>query len=416
MMKKRQLSQSRLHVEGEVARDGKTFRRSLFGVLPCALLLSLCVLDGHELMEERRRVMDCDHVETEHREIVSYDQEPTKKVGPVVDVISVGSLLKEELQNAQERTFGSADAVRHFFRITERNDTDSTCFTDLTTEQMDQIISFCSKTDHQSYISKTFRGRLFEPKKHAGWMCAQKRPLDGLFQVLQRYLLGHDAIPDYLFIIDDDTFLNMERLVPDLVQHYPSDLPFVVAGCNYEFLTEAGITFPYGGFGSYLSRKAIERLIQPFYCDSRDEHSNLACWRLNLNALGEKKFYTEGMSVNDLMQSYSANLKLTDVEHWTDTGYCLHSDHALAYFLNFYHIAVPEGTVDRNTRPNDKVRRKNSYVGIIGESECHHERGNCTIDHRICHYIKPKQMDELFAIQARYPALYNSNESGRKIQ
>ena len=409
MMKKRQLSQSLLLVEVEVTKDNTTVnhRWSLISVFPFALLLTLCVLDGRELVAKHQTVADCAH--PRHDVPMVLNQQTTKLdelsvkskaiAGPSVDIISIGSLLKEEFQEAQLRTFGNSSGVRHFFQITERNDTDSSCFTELNTEQMDRIIDFCSKTDHQSYISEQFRGRLFQPKKHTGWMCAQKRPLDGLYQVLKRYVEGQYTIPEYLFIIDDDTFLNMDRLVPDLMQNYPPDQPFAVAGCNFNFLTESGITFPFGGFGTFLSRKAVERLIQPFYCDGRDEHSNLACWRLNMDALGEKQFYTEGMSVSDLMQAYAANLPLTGVQHWTTTGYCLHSDHALAYFINFYHIPVPEGTVPRNQRPNDKPRRKYKFVGLVGEQECLHQKENCTFDNRVCHYIKPAQMDSLFAEQ-----------------
>jgi hypothetical protein len=407
MMKKRQLSQSRLQVEAEVTRDGafhQYYRWNLFSMFPCALLLTLCFLDGREVVLKHHKVSDCAHPERQ----VSMGREESqttmlhaskKVIGPMVDIISIGSLLKEEFQDAQMRTFGSYSGVRNFFRITERNDTDAECFTELNTEQIDRIIEFCSNTKHQTYISEIFRGQLFEPKKHTGWMCAQKRPLDGLYQVLQRYVNGQDTIPDYVFVIDDDTFLNMNRLVPDLAQHFPADHPFAVAGCNFNFLTESGVTFPYGGFGSFLTRKAVERLIQPFYCDGRDEHSNLACWRLNMNAMGEKQFYKEGMSVSDLMHAYARNLPLTGVDHWTNTGYCLHSDHALAYFINFYHIMVPEGTVLRTERPNDKPRRKFSYVGLTGEHECLHQRENCTFDNRVCHYIKPVQMDALFEEQ-----------------
>jgi hypothetical protein len=264
---------------------------------------------------------------------------------------------------------------------------------------LDRIIDFCSETEHQSYISQTLRERLFHPKKQTGWMRAQKRPLDGLYQVLQQYVNGEFSIPDYLFIIDDDSYINMDRLTPDLLQNYPTHQPHVVAGCNFDFLEDSGISFPYGGFGTYLTKAAIARLTQPFYCDGRDEHSNLACWRLNLNALGEKPVYVEGMSVSDLMQAYGAQLPFTDVTKWTDTGYCLHSYHALAYFINFYHITVPDGTVGRFERPTDKVRRQYSFVGLAGANECRNERDQCSVGNRICHYMKPENMDHLYAEQ-----------------
>lgn len=319
----------------------------------------------------------------------------------VIDIISIGSLLKQEYQDAQVRTFGQHPSIRDFYRVTEKNDTDSACFTSLTTDQLDYIIDFCANTKDESYISSTLRKRLFEPKKHTGWMCAQKRPLDGLHQVLQRYKNNVTTIPDYLFIIDDDSYLNMDALTADLLHYHPVDKPFAVAGCNFNFLKSSGITFPYGGFGTYLTKAAIQRLIKPFYCDGRDDHSTLGCWRLNFNAIGEKQFFTEGMSVADLMQTYAAKLPFTDVESWTDTGYCFHSDHALAFFINFYHIPVADGTLALYRKPRDKIRRRNSFVALGGGNgtECLNEKELCSYQHRICHYITPRHMDELYAQQ-----------------
>jgi ElaB/YqjD/DUF883 family membrane-anchored ribosome-binding protein len=319
----------------------------------------------------------------------------------VIDVLSIGSLLKQEFQDAQVRTFGQHQSIRSFYRITERNDTDSKCFTSLTTDQLDFIIDFCANTKDESYISGTLRKRLFQPKKHSGWMCAQKRPLDGLHQVLTQYKNNVTTVPDYIFIIDDDTYLNMNALTTDLLHYYPVDQPFAVAGCNFNFLKTSGITFPYGGFGSYLTKAAIQRLIQPIYCDGRDEHSTLACWRLNINAIGEKQFFTDGMSVADLMQAYAAKLPFTDVESWTDTGYCFHSDHALAYFINFYHIPVPAGKLAEYGFPKDKMRRRHSYIALAGGNgtECQNEKENCSFKNRICHYITPTHMDQLYAQQ-----------------
>jgi hypothetical protein len=57
-----------------------------------------------------------------------------------------------------------------------------------------------------------FRTKVFNPKNNAGWMCAQKRPVDGLFNVLQNYKDGAMEAPQYLFIIDDDTYINMDSL------------------------------------------------------------------------------------------------------------------------------------------------------------------------------------------------------------
>lgn len=120
--------------------------------------------------------------------------------------------------------------------------------------------------------------------------------------------------------------------------------------------------FPYRGHATFLTKAAVERLIQPIICDdAQDEHdkfSKMACWRLQRDALKEKELYKPGMSVADLMQAYTSGLPFTGVDSWTNnnSGYCMHSDHTIAYFINFYHVAVPESTWPNSKNPTDKIR------------------------------------------------------------
>jgi hypothetical protein len=324
----------------------------------------------------------------------------------MVDIISVGSLLKEPFQQAQQRTFGGHVLVRNFFRVTERTDIDRECFTELTNDQIDEIENFCHKGQHVSKFAYKFRKMVFYPKKNAGWMCAQKRPIDGLYNVLQQY--KHDAmeLPQYLFIIDDDTYINMDSLSKILFKTFPAEIPNVVSGCVFDFFR--GFHFPYGGFGSFLSRAAIQRLLQPIYCNDRNAEGSIAdpftrysCWRLSENLMGEKDIFTEGMSIADLMNVFSSSQPFADVRRWK-TGYCFHSDHALAYFFNFYHIAVPESELEANFRVTDSLRKKYMYKELTNnyesgrKGECRNEKDKCTADNPICHYIVPSQMDALY--------------------
>jgi hypothetical protein len=319
----------------------------------------------------------------------------------VIDFISVGTIIKPDLQATQARTFGAHPAVRNFFQVTELNDTDMTCFSNFTDYQLIDLVNFCNNTVNQTPVSAVLRTRLFWPNRHtAGWVCAQKRPIDGLHIALSQYKTA--LLPSFLLIIDDDTYVNMDAMVKTLREAYPEDENRVVAGCRLTYPKKIAFAFPIGGFGSILTRGAVERLMKPIYCDgssAEDDFTRLACWRLNLNHVGEKDYFKEGMSIGDLMYKYSAELPFTRIDEWNGTGYCFHSDHTLGYFFNFYHIGAPL----KNAKLSDDLRVKYSYEYLVGESECKNEKRKCNSESRICHYVQPEQMETLHSQQRAIP-------------
>jgi hypothetical protein len=327
---------------------------------------------------------------------------PANKKGTIIDFISIGSLTKPEYQDAQERTFGSHMTVRNFFRITELNDTDATCYSNLTMAQLNSVVDYCKVLDGQSVVSKTLRERL-KPfpnhKRNTGWMCAQKRPVDGLRLALQRY--ESEPLPSYLIIVDDDSYIHMNSILETLRASHPEEESHLVGGCVFNYPKTLHFTFPYGGHGSILTRKAIENLIRPIYCGASnpDGFTRHACWRLGHNLVGERQFFWQGMSVADLIFTYSARLPFTGVDEWKNgTGFCFHSDQALGYFLGFYHIAVPDDQFIGN--PNDNLRKRFGFSNMAGgRAECNNEKKRCSTQNRICHYIEPQKMDRLFAAQ-----------------
>jgi hypothetical protein len=351
-------------------------------------------------------------------------------VDPWIDIISVGSLLKADLQDAQERTFASHNSVRQYFRVTELNDTDVLCSTNFTMRQLDTVNNFCKTLDGQSYVSTLLRQRLYKPKNHTGWMCAQKRPLDGLNLALQQYSKGTNrvnnetslpSLPNYLVILDDDTYMNMDYFVNNFPTMHPMDESHVITGCRLVHPKVIQFAFPFGGFGTILTRKAIENIIRPIYCDTDFWNTNMnlknngfnqmACWRLNQNLVGEKSFFRDGMSVADLMYAYSSGLSYTNVNEWSDgVGFCFHSDHALGYFIGFYHIAVPDEKwltleLDHDHQEkqtynifNDSLREDYGYLPLKqdGKLSCKFRGRKCTSEAPFCHYVQPKQMDDLY--------------------
>ena len=344
-----------------------------------------------------------------------------RSIKPLIDIISIGTILKPELQDAQQRTFGSHSAVRNFFRITELNDTDAACSTNLTTSQWANIFNFCKELENQTYVSTMLRQRVYNPKNHTGWLCAQKRPLDGIYLALQQYSSTsyETAMPDYLIVTDDDTYVNMDFMTNELSEIYPTFEAHIATGCLLIHPRKIHFSFPFGGFGTIITRKAIENLVLPIYCDSSRSDSllqasafnQMACWRLNQNLVGEKSFFRDGMSVLDLMYAYSSSLAFTRVDEWENgVGFCFHSDHALGYFLGFYHIAVPESKWSAwesnfNTEKprvdtffSDSLREEFGYSNLKrdGVSGCRFRGSRCSSRAPFCHYIQPSRMDSLY--------------------
>ena len=344
--------------------------------------------------------------------------------------MSIGSITKPEFQDAQERTFRTHPTVRDFYRINELNDTDSSCYTNLTTSQITHIRSFC-KQQHpgQNRVSRLVRQVMFHPLNHTGWVCAQKRPIDGLFLVLQQYKQQEHLIPNYLLISDDDTYLYMDALIQTLQRNHTSEIdkPNVIAGCAFKKSPRIQFVFPYGGFATVISKKAIQNLLKPIYCNNlpsnvhgttigkdstnvdqnhiQDGFNEAVCYRLQENTMGELPYFKNGMSVADLMYEYSSQLAFTKVSSWENgTGFCFHSDHALGYFFGFYHIAVPDSEYNTNndeTIDYEELRKSYGYTSLAGPKECRNIRRSCTTESRICHYMRPYEMDYLFDKQQK---------------
>ena len=109
-----------------------------------------------------------------------------------IDIISIGTIRRPEWQHAQQNTFVSHSTVRNFQRFNELNDTDIDCSTDLTQQQFNLIHQFCTRRDdQQSRIATLFGNERmnFKPINATGWLCAQKRRIDGLYKTLQPYIL-----------------------------------------------------------------------------------------------------------------------------------------------------------------------------------------------------------------------------------
>ena len=280
----------------------------------------------------------------------------------MIDIISIGSLQRPEYQDAQQATFATHPSVRHFFRIHEQDDVDQgdkNCPENLTWLQVQNISGFCGGMRHRvkdkhpflynlriKFANVQWLGRKTNP---VGWLCAQKRPMAGLYKVAQFYRNKNNPqpqqtqtqpnLPHFLMILDDDTYVHMDRVVDYLIQFQSEkyqethDKNLVMAGCVIRGrIKRFKWTFPFGGWGTIFNRGALETILTPLYCNTAtttinrdDERIRDICVKLQKDRIGEYQMYQEGMSLLDVMNAYVMREPYVDQASW-NLGFCLHSD------------------------------------------------------------------------------------------
>ena len=372
---------------------------------------------------------------------------------PVVDILSIGSKERLFFLNAQRRTMGLHYTVRSFVTVTEEDDIEQDCH-GLRRSDAREIIEFCRlPKEHEAKgplsIINTRRKDYTEWKKFVirkpkpvGWICAQKRASDGLHRLLQQYTQNTtfanvnsdpealDRLPDYVFIMDDDTFMDMTAVTDYLRALYDPNEPFIIAGCLLRYSTPTNsdtFTIPWGGFSTILSKGALQNLFRPIHCPgSHDPFSENACQRLQQNLFGEKRYFVDGMSVADLMFSYTSTTRYSDHKNWTldeekdDSipSYCAYSDWVWGFFFNYYNIGVHSGNPSYREVPEDRIRSyrlSELFVRNMKDprtrrfkGQCAHSDAGCTSDSHICHMVNTLQMRDYTKIfQERNPHHYD---------
>jgi len=264
--------------------------------------------------------------------------------------------------------------------MTEDYDEDHECATKLNPEEYLNVCRNSKRNPWDNSISSSasvkFRhknyplGRLlsngYTIDTCSGWICAQRRPGFGIGKRGQAYK-NSEELPDYLILIDDDTYINLDLFVSRMETKDPS-IPITYAG--HIFKLDEDYSFPWGGFGVIFSRGSLIKLIQPLHCvdDISYRYSNefetLACERLNQNTFGEKALFKEGMSISDLAYAISAR-----------PYFCMHSDHLVGYFINHYLLSETVSDIDPTS--DDRTRIHSYGRGV--------NRRGCVETSHICH-------------------------------
>jgi hypothetical protein len=327
----------------------------------CFTILSLLKLEPiarNSVQDHHNRIIDLPHEEKNlSKSTTSF----------TVDILSVGSINQLNLLHAQLNTIATHTSVRNFFNVTELDDADPNCHTDITGEHVKKVSVYC-RSRRAMWIGPIFQtlskqyGRwewLQKKKNPTGWLCAQVRPYSGLLKAQSHYKRTGQELPDYFLIFDDDTYYNMELFQKNFAT-VDSSAERVYSGCLVRLpIHMINFTFPFGGFGSILSKGALKKLFGRNQCpgldntandDSNNRSSNYNnnteelltkdsssayCSRLKENNAGELKYFTDGMSLVDLMYNYTSTDKYRDVDKWGfGSGFCMHSVRIIYFIYN----------------------------------------------------------------------------------
>lgn len=350
-----------------------------------------------------------------------------------VDILSVGSIQQLDLLHAQRTTFASHISIRNFFNVTENDDADPDCHKYLTWDDVQKVSSFCRNRppSGMSHVSRHMRGKyaraqwLQKKKNPVGWMCAQVRPTSGLMKAYQHYRDNiMEGLPDYFIIMDDDTYYDMEEFERNFGGMNSSEALYY-AGCLVrDPVHQINFTFPFGGFGSILSKGALRNLFEPIHCPTpplpsssssvlvNDQHQPL-CDRIAENNVDERPSFQTGMNLAQLMYQYVNAHKYRDVNEWEQNdngggGFCMHSDWVIGYFANYYNVSRHVVEPFYADVPHARIEPyKNSEIYKKGTGFCVNEGNNCKEGSELCHRATPQWMkDETDRLRLKVPTKY----------
>lgn len=270
-----------------------------------------------------------------------------------IDILTIGSKLNEDLPQMQHETFAQHYSIRTFIVATENDDPDPFCYQNISREEIEEHARKCRskkfwRVQMKSYnlLTHNFRKLYARPEwlrtknNIQGWFCAIKRQDYAFLKYMNLLKESGIPLPNYLMVIDDDTYLNVHHIENYLKNsegnsNVPrSTEPVIFAGCRVRHpVNEMKWTFPFGGWGIYLSEGALKKWMRSIRCEE-NKNENIEICRLYKNpsksdiTIGEGKYFLNGMNLNEVFKRY-----LEQEE------YCLHGDWFYGYIANFLNIS-----------------------------------------------------------------------------
>ena len=336
----------------------------------------------------------------------------------VFDILTVGSKEDVSRLRTQRRTWASHEAVRIIdFAIHDDGD-DANCVRNMSSDEVLQHLFTCRNERYWQRIGASIDPLIrsimqvaYEPNyvmskpDPAGWVCAQSHIAKSFIKHVGKYT--SETLPDYLIIVDSDTYLNMDQLTKFLFEQpyqVPShDEPVIWAGCKMNFgnpKENVAFTTPYGGFGTMFSQRSLMLMNQPIYCSEAvvpSEYERTICNKFIQKAnfsypmsatIGEERFFSPGDTVTEVFRKYFQAIK----------PFCLHSDHLYAYlaiFLSLSRLPVVGDTTRSSWGGKFELNRLHSIMGNevyhdVGET-CSND-GSCGSNAIACHKMSSDDM------------------------
>lgn len=279
-------------------------------------------------------------------------------------VVSVGSLARPEYLEAQRTTIGSLVSFRGY------------------TEADIPTCIVCDTTVVRSNITGVQYDRLFHGldrhrdqediffEKPAGWWCAQKRNLPAV-----RLALQHQAtLPEFMLVIDDDTFVHIPRLIEKLNFIDTSKPVFWskrIVDPKWKPL------YIMGGGGWLVSRMVLEGLLRPF------------------DRLATPYHFQNGQLVAQHPPAHKTVLEVC-IEKQNGGSWCYdHSDHAVPHCIYIASQVEAHSQADLHQEACQQTSLLPGDVNILPDDD---RIWNTMLT---CHYATPEVQMKLFEAQVR---------------
>ena len=193
-------------------------------------------------------VVDGSSLQTTMGALPSIHTQPKQlsSTSPIVDVVSIGSISRLDYLTAQVETWASHRSTRHFWGFSEGQDFDQECSSSVSPSGLEKIVKGCKdilrtfeKQDDRigSFFSQFYGATEGGIRSgDAGWICAQRRLGRTFGWLHSQYVEGVTTIPDYLVLVDDDTYMDMEEVLK-LLKGKEDELEggaFGLSGCLFE--------------------------------------------------------------------------------------------------------------------------------------------------------------------------------------